>query len=57
MQKVQCMLQPCMMETNAVACVLFQFVIANRFRRADFFLGVADRKTRIIHPPRPFFLD
>ena len=56
MQNVQCMLQPCMMETKAVACCGLQLVVANGFGRAGLFLRVANRKTGIIHPPRPFLL-
>ncbi len=35
----------------------FQLVVADRFRRAGFFVRIANRKARIIHPPRSLFLE
>ena len=43
MQNVQCMLQPCMMETNAVAW-RGAIVVANRFLRARFFIDIYNRE-------------
>ena len=57
MQNVQCMLQPCMMETNAVAWRCVERLVADG-RSAEPASSSVSRngKTRIIHPMRPLFL-
>ena len=57
MQKVQCMLQPCMIETNAVACCARELCSRMVACEPASSAVSTDRETRIVHPARAFFLE